>query len=668
MLILNSFVLLSGANADTTGTIISQHFGCCGSGYSLATAPDGSLWVGGRYNWDIAPGQMKSTNGTWSSAASVVMSSTRNTGGPGLITVGTDNSLWAINSASSVLHASNLGGAWFVSPQIDTCSAISSLATTNDGSIWVGCGDNFVQQITGSGIHWAAQAPIPLVNIPFKNLPIKLVSSSDGSLWIVSQSGVIQQLIKTGSAWALQTPLNITGSFTALAVGLDGSLWLTDNSGQSAGSLIHLVKTNGTWNTQQTIAVKFNPLGIAVATNGSVWVMSESWVQQVVDSMGQWNIAYVSGSGLGQVVIAATSDGSVWVANANNGLTRYYSISATPPSAPLNVSVANGEISFSAPSSDGGSPITSYLVDESQGSTVDFGTSICTSLMPVKCALPLNNHINDVTYFVYAINMAGKSQPATLFVGKATTPSSPTNIKLTPGNSEITVSWTQSSDLGNMPNVTYSVQAFPGGNRCQSIQSSSCTVTGLSNGTSYFFQINTSNSVYSTPVITTGESTPLATLQTTTTTTTTPIASTIVGLTTQFPFLTSTSTSITAAGMSAYSAFLSQLINWEYQNRDATAYVSIEALGGSSVIAKARANAVGNLLVKSGLSIHLFYKTTYSNTSNKVLVNQISTPYLGLQFIDGQFPVIKTINCYKGKILKRVTAVQPVCPAGYVKK
>jgi len=31
-------------------------------------------------------------------------------------------------------------------------------------------------------------------------------------------------------------------------------------------------------------------------------------------------------------------------------------------------------------------------------------------------------------------------------------------------------------------------------------------------------------------------------------------------------------------------------------------------------------------------------------------------------------PVTTTVNCYKGKLLKKVTAVKPVCPAGYVKK
>ena len=119
-----------------------------------------------------------------------------------------------------------------------------------------------------------------------------------------------------------------------------------------------------------------------------------------------------------------------------------------------------------------------------------------------------------------------------------------------------------------MPTVTYSVQAFPGGNRCQSVQSSSCTVTGLLNGTSYFFQINTSNGVYSAPVITTGESTPLATLRTTTTTALIPPS-----------------------------------------------------------------------------------KVTSATTTTTI-----------------KKPVTTTINCYKGKLLKKVTAVKPVCPAGYKKK
>jgi len=31
-------------------------------------------------------------------------------------------------------------------------------------------------------------------------------------------------------------------------------------------------------------------------------------------------------------------------------------------------------------------------------------------------------------------------------------------------------------------------------------------------------------------------------------------------------------------------------------------------------------------------------------------------------------PAVTTINCYKGKLLKKVTAVKPVCPVGYVRK
>lgn len=480
MLIFNSFSQLSGANAESPGTIVTEKV--FGGGFLLVPAPDGSLWMGGGYNTIIAPTQLQQLGSSWSRGSTVNMADDlhRNTGGWGAMTVGSDGSLWATNNSSSVLHASNLGGAWFVSPQIDTCSDIRSLATTTDGSIWVGCGDAIVQQITGSGIHWTAQNSIPLPSIPYKNIPIKLVGSSDGSLWIVSPSnGMVQQLIKVGSTWTLQAPLSITGSFSALAVGLDGSLWITNNSGERDGSLIHLVKTNGSWTTQQTIAVEQGPLDLAVATNGSVWVMNYQWVQQFVNSSGQWNLNYSYGSG-GNLAIAATSDGSVFLSNANAGLTRFYSIAATPPSPPLNVKISNGEISFSAPSSDGGSPITSYLVNASQGSTVDFGTRICSSLMPLKCVLPVNNHLNDITYFVYAINRVGQSQASTLFVGKATSPSAPTDINLTPGDSEITVSWTQSVDQGNMPTVTYSVQAFPGGNRCQSIQSSNCTVTGLS--------------------------------------------------------------------------------------------------------------------------------------------------------------------------------------------
>jgi hypothetical protein len=52
----------------------------------------------------------------------------------------------------------------------------------------------------------------------------------------------------------------------------------------------------------------------------------------------------------------------------------------------------------------------------------------------------------------------------------------------------------------------------------------------------------------------------------------------------------------------------------------------------------------------------------------EIYVYSISSQFLTSTTTTFKKPVTTTINCYKGKLLKKVTAVKPVCPAGYKKK
>ncbi|BCL62227.1 hypothetical protein DGMP_29200 [Desulfomarina profundi] len=71
-------------------------------------------------------------------------------------------------------------------------------------------------------------------------------------------------------------------------------------------------------------------------------------------------------------------------------------------------------------------------------------------------------------------------------------PNNPTGVNAVAGNTQATVSWTAPADIGDGPITSYDVTASPGGATC-STSGTSCTVTGLTNGTDYTFNVTATN-------------------------------------------------------------------------------------------------------------------------------------------------------------------------------
>ena len=178
----------------------------------------------------------------------------------------------------------------------------------------------------------------------------------------------------------------------------------------------------------------------------------------------------------------------------------------TPPGPPTigTATAGNGQVSltWTAPTSDGGSPVTSYAITpyigstpQSQVNTFGAGTSRTIS--------GLTNG-TTYTFKVAAVNNLGAGQqsaasnPATP-APSATVPDPPTIGATVPGDGQVSVSWTAPGSDGGSPITSYSVTSYIN-SVAQTVYPSPGTgtnavITGLTNGTTYTFKVAAVNSV-----------------------------------------------------------------------------------------------------------------------------------------------------------------------------
>jgi len=161
--------------------------------------------------------------------------------------------------------------------------------------------------------------------------------------------------------------------------------------------------------------------------------------------------------------------------------------SATAPAAPTGVTAiaGNGQVQLSWTASAGA---TSYQVWDSTGGNYGEVGSAVTGTSTMISGL---TNGTPYTFYVTASNSAGTSGPSN-FVSATplAVPSVPTGLTASGSNSQVTLSWTASSGA-----VSYSVyQGTTAGGESATpivtgITATTVTISGLSNGTAYFFKV-----------------------------------------------------------------------------------------------------------------------------------------------------------------------------------
>ncbi|TLX69493.1 MAG: fibronectin type III domain-containing protein, partial [Thaumarchaeota archaeon] len=191
------------------------------------------------------------------------------------------------------------------------------------------------------------------------------------------------------------------------------------------------------------------------------------------------------------------------------------SSSPTPPSPPTGliataVSSSQINLSWNAPTNNGGSPITGYMIERS----TDGGTTWSTIVPNTGTTGTTYSDIGlspstAYTYRVSAINSAGTSQPsntasATTFSAVSsspTPPSPPTGLIATAvSSSQINLSWNAPTNNGGSPITGYMIErSTNGGSSWSAPVNTGSTATsysdiGLSPSTAYTYRVSAINS------------------------------------------------------------------------------------------------------------------------------------------------------------------------------
>ena len=433
----------------------------------------------------------------------------------------------------------------FVAPVSDGGSAITTYEySTDDGQTW----RSRATGTTGSPLVVTTQSDAggaPLVNATIYSMQVRAVNlrgagaasetiyaaphglpTAPVALGVVAGDGTLTLTFHPGSdggspitdleytlgnddwvtAGSLSSPLTVTGLDNGVSYTLAVRARNTVGAGPESATL------SGTPRTVPGAPV----VGIVVAGSHQV---TATWLPPVFDGgaavSGYTVSVYSESSGGTPIASCTTQDLSCTVLGLTDGTTVYVDVTATneagsgAPSAPrvarVPVSAPHVEISSITPSATslslavdvvdgGGAPLTNLEYQLGTGEWQDAGTSTG----PINI-VGLTKGV-EYSVRIRATNAAGTGEPsASLFAVPHTTPSLPTALSATAEDSSVTLSWAAPADDGGQPIDDYTVEygtdpLGPFSSFIDGISSvTTATVTGLDNGTTYFFHVGAVN-------------------------------------------------------------------------------------------------------------------------------------------------------------------------------
>jgi hypothetical protein len=411
----------------------------------------------------------------------------------------------ASSSDGTKLLTANAGGYIYTS----TDSGVTWVARTGPGSGgWWGFGSSsdgtklvtakmggYVYTSTDSGVTWVARTG------PGVGQWHSCASSEDGTKLIIGDNnGHIHTSTDSGVTWVQRSvPGVTTGQWYACASSSDGKNLVISNLFN--GYIYTSTDYGVNWRRSSTIApfapntltlLDLTSTGFTMSWTGATGAMSYTYAispvagtyVETILSGGNGYVVYTGLSASTSYTLTITSVNTWGSASSSTSLT-----TKSPP--PTGVSavagIASATVSWTAPSSDGGSAITGYTVTPSTGSPVTVGNVLTTTLTGLTTGTPL-------TFTVFAIKAVGTS--AVSLASSAVTPmvgppSSVLGVTGIPGVASATINWTAPISNGGLSITGYKVICLPDNKKpnLAGPNDRSLVITGLKNTLATTFKV-----------------------------------------------------------------------------------------------------------------------------------------------------------------------------------
>ena len=320
-------------------------------------------------------------------------------------------------------------------------------------------------------------APISVSNIALQG----------NQLWIANNSGHLFSMdISTGTF----TDRGDTGlSSPVLATDAD-SVWVAGNQG--ASPVIKHLATDGSFISSIYVASHVEKMK---SVQGDLWFSGSASLNILDEDRNVLVASYPT-----ETSNFAVSGLEAWTPKPSYSSLEAFTVqTASVPDPPTITSATRGNAQATVAWTDGasnGSAITSQTIYVYSGASL---VSTKTNCSGSPCTVTGLSNGTSYTFKVSDTNDVGEgaqSDPSSA-VTPAAVPSAPAITSATRGNTQATIAWTDGSSNGSAIS-SQTIYIYSGGSLVSTktnCSASPCTVTGLTNGTSYTFKVSDTNDV-----------------------------------------------------------------------------------------------------------------------------------------------------------------------------